>query len=47
MSHLTQEQLDGFRERLLSASKEIDRLLEQTEADTRPVDMNESLERER
>jgi DnaK suppressor protein len=39
MTHLTDDQLEGFRRRLLAMSAQVEALLTQTEADTRPVDL--------
>lgn len=40
MSHLTEEQLTDFRQLLGELRDQIDALLQQTEADSRPVDLN-------
>ena len=40
MSHLTDQQLEMFRERLSAAKNGITDLLAQTEADSRPVDLD-------
>lgn len=40
MSHLNERQLEDFKERLLEAQRSIRALLDQTVADTRPVDLN-------
>ena len=40
MSDLTDQQLEGFQERLSAAKEAIDALLTQTEADSRPVDLD-------
>ena len=40
MSHLTDPQLQGFQQRLLEAKADIEALLAQTAADSRPVDLN-------
>jgi DnaK suppressor protein len=40
MSHLTDEQLEGFSSRLTDLERQIEALLKQTEADSRPVDLN-------
>jgi DnaK suppressor protein len=40
MSHLTDQQLQTFQRRLLQAKSEIKRILDQTVADSRPVDLD-------
>lgn len=40
MGHLTEKQIETFRQRLLAAKREIEGLLQRTVSDAKPVDLN-------